>query len=378
MTDRRVGYVSVRGATVPVMLRPARSRNGIAIFPSVGEYPIYEDSMYSRLSHSPTRNAAYLAAIARSAPGRVVVDIGSGRDGLWAVACARAGAAHVYAIEVLPDVAEQARAAVAQAGLADRVTVIAGHSTAVDLPRRAQVCVSEIVGNIAGAEGAAAVIGDARRRLCQPSAISIPDRCATVLAAVTLGASPHSGRVALAAQSAPYLQRIFAAVGHPFDVRLCVAGDPGDLLISTACEVERLHFNEEVSTDTVIRDSIRVTRDALLHGFLLWVRIWCSPADDVLDFLTVPEFSWVPVYAPVSLDGIRVTTGDLVEISFAASRSDDGVHPDYELRGTIVRHRGGSVTTTWRSPHHAPRFRATAVYRDLFPMSTGATVPSRA
>ncbi|GAA2362499.1 hypothetical protein [Dactylosporangium salmoneum] len=109
---------------------------------------------------------AYREAISSSVRGKVALDIGTGRDALWAIQTARAGAQHVFAVEQQPDTAGQARRAIAEAGLTDRVTVIQGRSTDIELPESAQVCISEIVGNIASAEGVIIALADARRRLC--------------------------------------------------------------------------------------------------------------------------------------------------------------------------------------------------------------------
>ena len=65
---------------------------------------------------------------------------------MLAVAAARAGARHVYAIEATP-LAHEAREVVRANGLEDRVTVVEGWSTRISLPERASVAVSEILGS---------------------------------------------------------------------------------------------------------------------------------------------------------------------------------------------------------------------------------------
>ena len=59
-------------------------------------------------------------------------------------------------------------------GLSDRITVVQAQSTEVDLPERADVLVSEIIGNDPLAEDILAVTNDALRRLLKPSARLIP------------------------------------------------------------------------------------------------------------------------------------------------------------------------------------------------------------
>ncbi len=115
--------------------------------------------------------------------GDVVVDIGTG-TGILAIAAARAGAEHVYAIEasVMADIARQV---IANAGLSDRITVLRGWSTSLELPRRADVLISEIIGNDPFGERVLEVTRDAVRR-------HLVDRPRLVPGAIRLFALPVS------------------------------------------------------------------------------------------------------------------------------------------------------------------------------------------
>jgi protein arginine N-methyltransferase 1 len=316
--------------------------NRFAFFPSVGEYPVYDDVVYDALGAGDARQQAYLSALASLAPGRCVLDVGTGRDALWALAAARAGARHVYAVEALPSVAAAARAAVSQAGLSDVVTVVSGRAERVSLPVKVDLCVSEIVGNIASSEGAVAVLADVRRRLCAPECAWIPASCATRVAAVDLRTMP-----AVPTQARRYLDRVEASAGRPFTPRLCLAGPVGDLLISTAGTVEELSFGGPPAPDGAIETTLTVRRrHARLTGLLLWVTVHCAPSAEV-DVLAGQTRGWAPVYVPVSSGGIPVDLGDDVRLRFTRTTSDDGVHPDY-----TVDVWAGDRHQVWRSPHH--------------------------
>ena len=63
----------------------------------------------------------------------------------------------------------------------------------------------------------------------------------------------------------------------------------------------------------------------------------------------------------------RHDTYDRVTFEFTRTLSDDGVHPDYHLIGQVERAKAPPAPIEWHSPHHAPVFRATEVYRRLFP-----------
>ncbi|MCO8269739.1 hypothetical protein M1L60_03930 [Actinoplanes sp. TRM 88003] len=328
----------------------------------MGEYPVYDDGVYDAFDVRDERFRAYSEAIAGAAAGRVVLDIGTGRDALWAVAAARAGAAHVYAVERQPDAAAQARRTVS--GLGGRVTVIEGLSTAVDLPTRAGVCVSEIVGNIASAEGAVTVLADARQRLCTTDCLWIPFRVQTWAAAVSL---PAGGRL-LASESLPYVEKVFAAVGRPFDLRLCLGGPAADLVISSAAPVESLVFDHRrPPPDADGTATARLTVDvdsARMTGLLLWSRIAVSSAASSreIDSLTGDTRGWAPVYVP--LDPTEIRSGDHLEVTFHRRTSDDGIHPDYHVS---VLAPSVEEPLVWSSPHHGGVFHESALHRELFP-----------
>ena len=58
--------------------------------------------------------ATFAAGVAARAPGRAVLDLGTGPDAVWALVAARAGASRVYAVEGDPRAAAAAAALVAR------------------------------------------------------------------------------------------------------------------------------------------------------------------------------------------------------------------------------------------------------------------------
>ena len=87
------------------------------------------------MTSEPVRNAAYKEAISRHVRDKVVLDIGTGQHAILARFCVEAGAKRVYAIEVLDDAYEKAAKLVQESGLSDRIIVIHGDSTTVQLAR---------------------------------------------------------------------------------------------------------------------------------------------------------------------------------------------------------------------------------------------------
>lgn len=122
------------------------------------------------------RTEHYLKAIREVVrPGDIVVDLGTG-TGILALAAAQAGAAHVYAIEVNKGIAEVAKANFAQNGFADKITLCQGRSTEITIPERADVLVSEIIGDDPFNEQIIEMTTDARLRFLKPSGRMIPNR----------------------------------------------------------------------------------------------------------------------------------------------------------------------------------------------------------
>ena len=212
----------------------------VELWPSIGEYFVYDELIYHGLTHDTGRNERYLRALRRHAPGKAVLDVGTGADAILARLAVEAGARHVYAVELLEKSYLAARERVRELGLEDRITVIHGDARTVELPEPAEVCVSEIVEAIAGGEGAAVILNQARRLLA-PGAVMIPEWARTRVAAVTL---PDELRheLGFSPTAAHYVKGIFEEVGYPFDLRLCIRNFPAEHVLSTAGTYEELDF----------------------------------------------------------------------------------------------------------------------------------------
>jgi len=121
------------------------------------------------------RTSSFLTGIGEVVrPGDVVVDIGTG-TGVLAIAAAKAGARHVYAIEASA-IADTAQRIFEANGLADRITLLRGWSTRLSLPERADVLVSEIIGHEPLGEDVLEITSDARQRLLKPDARMVPGK----------------------------------------------------------------------------------------------------------------------------------------------------------------------------------------------------------
>jgi hypothetical protein len=155
---------------IGALVEPGRIIPAEALSSGFGALPIHTVMLNDR-----DRTAAYLQAIRETVcPGDVVVEIGAG-TGVLSIAAALAGAKRVYAIEAT-GIAVTAERMIAANQVGDRVTLIQGWSTQVDLPERADVLISETIGDSIFEERILEGFRDATRRFLKPDARLIPQR----------------------------------------------------------------------------------------------------------------------------------------------------------------------------------------------------------
>lgn len=333
------------------------------LWPSVGEYPCYDSLVYYIMTHDEVRNAAFRHALLPRVPGQVVLDLGTGRDLHWALEAAGHGAHRVFAIESMADSHAAAAALLASSPWADIIELRYGESFALSLPERAGVCVAEIIGSIASSEGILAAMADARRRLLAPGAVVVPAAASTLAAAVSLRAM-FPGGLAFSREALPYVQQIFELSGRPFDLRLSVANPPADIIMSTAEPVETFACDGSAPLSATSQTRLTVSRTGAIDGLLCWLRLEAGGGAPALDSLR-DKTSWTPVYLPLFDEPAWVAPGDVLTVDFERSVSDDGIHPDYHVLGTLST--GSAVhQTSVRSTHHGSALGKALVYRELF------------
>jgi predicted nicotinamide N-methyase len=144
--------------------------------------------IHAMMLNDRVRTSRFVEAISEVVrPGDVVLDIGTG-TGVLAIAAARAGAGRVYGIEA-GDMSRLARSVIRANGLEDRIRLVEGWSTQVGLPERADLLVSEIIGEIPLDERILEVTLDARQRLIKPGARLVPSRLTIIAVPVSVPAA---------------------------------------------------------------------------------------------------------------------------------------------------------------------------------------------
>jgi non-ribosomal peptide synthase protein (TIGR01720 family) len=332
------------------------------LWPSVGEYFVYDDLLYHAMTHDEGRNRAYRVAIERLVVGKIALDIGTGADAIWARACIEAGAKRVYAIEMLDEAYTKARDLLGKLGLTNRVILIHGDSTQVSLPEPIDVCVSELIGTIGSSEGVIPILNDARRFL-KSDGVMIPQRSVTKIAALSLPDS-LAEHPKFADAPAHYVEEVFRKVGHPFDLRLCIKGLPRASIVSEPSTFEDLNLLHYTEPESVSHTVLTITRDCRVDGFLCWLNLY--PIEGEFIDVLAAEHSWLPVLLPVFWPGVDLSTGDKLELACSRASVTGTVTPDYHLTGRILRNDGSETQFDYSSPSREASFRKTPFYDSLF------------
>jgi amino acid adenylation domain-containing protein len=336
---------------------------GVTFWPSVAEFFVYDALLYHVMASDVGRAGPYRAAIRAAVQGRVVLDVGAGGEAVLARDCVAAGARHVFAVELLERSFEQARATIARHGLADRITLIRGDARRFVLPDgpfgAPEICVSEIVGSLGGAEGAASVLGAVRARF--PGIRMLPQRSLTLAAPVELPAAETAG---FEAAGAHYAEQIFAQAGRRFDLRLCVRRVDRSALLSAPAVFEDLDFEAPDEGQGRADTQMTITRNGVMTGVLAWLTLQLDTAT-VIDTLD-REHSWLPVLLPLPGAPLAVQADDILDMGCRWVRSANGLNPDYRV--TLRLSRGGAemAALTLDSPHAPEAVGGSTLHRRLF------------
>lgn len=336
------------------------SKKSLELWPSIAEFFIYDEVLYGAMASHTARNLKYINAFKRSLPGKTVVEIGPGPEAILSRFAIEAGAKKVYAIEYLQPSYEKAREKIQALGLEDRVILIQGDATEKDLPEKVDFCISEIVGAIGGSEGSAKIINAARRFLHHPANM-IPQRSITKIAAISL---PQDFEFAFSDLAAHYVKQIFADKGYCFDLRLCLNNISKDHIISDDDIFEDLDYTSHVPLETHHNIHLKFQKDSLFHGFLVWLTMEIDAYEhfDILDSLK----SWLPVYLPVHVDGFSISKGDSIEAKVIRRLSENGLNPDYQITGKLIRSQGEAINLDIHSFHDKSIYCNTPFYQKLF------------
>ncbi|MBG9390278.1 tetratricopeptide repeat protein [Caenimonas aquaedulcis] len=225
------------------------------------------------MMNEPERNQAFQDGLATRVTAQTsVFEIGTG-SGLLAMMAARLGARRVVTCEAVGLIAGTARKIVARNGYADRITVLAKPSQAVqlgpDLPEKADILVHEVFSSELLGEHVLPAIEDAKARLLKPGGAVLPGAASIMIALVggdALGRNLH------VSESFGFDLGAFNAI-HP-KKRPLYREDLSPTLLSGDVEVFRFDFQGQAlfpAEKKVVE--ITATQPGLCHGVIQWIRI---------------------------------------------------------------------------------------------------------
>ncbi|MGI9093181.1 MAG: 50S ribosomal protein L11 methyltransferase [Mycobacteriales bacterium] len=259
------------------------------------------------------RNDAYATALERQVvPGSHVLDIGSG-SGLLALAAARAGAGRVTTCEANPLLAEVARQIIDTQGLTDRITVLATHSSAIEIGREiatpADMVISEIVDCGLVGEGILPSIRHARRELLAPDGTILPQGAKLYGQLMESSAVQRLNHVEVACGFDVSLMNALATHGH-FPTRLatwphCALSAPVELL--------SFDFTRDVPEQQNRSVSFEPTTSGTAHAVVAWFELDLG-AGVVLR--TTPDNTathWMQAFLPFPAP-VEVAAGRSIEV----------------------------------------------------------------
>jgi hypothetical protein len=361
--------VAVGSQTVGIWIDASASADivGPQLWPSFGEYPVYDETLYEALTNDTIRNDLFRRALALVSPNKRVLDIGTGQYLIWAVESLRAGADHVVAVESMPETHAAAAKNLSDWELESKVSLRHGLSTQLDIEERAEVCVSETIGSVAGAEGAAAIVLDARQRLLDDSGVVVPNRCITKAVATSFDGVMARTGAGFARDAIGTLTRIFEWNESPFDVRLRISNPAKEALLSTYATIEILDFNGDLQTEQRHSVTLVMQSVGVVDGLLAWMEMSCWPGLPILSAIQ-DRTNWATVYFPLFDTPIEVTPGDRLDVNVAIVLSDDGIHPDYCFDAELYT-ASGRFSSSAIFKHHGHDFRWHAIHKRLFSKS---------
>ncbi|MCZ6462257.1 MAG: 50S ribosomal protein L11 methyltransferase [Actinobacteria bacterium] len=259
------------------------------------------------------RTEAFLRALmAEVRPGDVVVDIGAG-TGVLSMFAAMAGARHVYAIEEGP-IGEVAIRAIEHNGFADRITVLRGRSTEIELPVRGTVLVTETIGNVGLEEGITAWVRDAQERLLTPDARFIPRSVAVVAAPVEV----HEDHGELTRWKRPQYTLDFSALLELGVNNLLWAELAPRNLVAEPIPIIEVDLTARPDSDVAGSARFVSQRECALHGIGVWFRAELVPGRFLTNGPPLRTPSWNQGYLPL-LEPIHVRKGDEIDITIEAT-----------------------------------------------------------
>jgi protein arginine N-methyltransferase 1 len=271
---------------------------------------------HTALVADSARTDAYQRAISETVKdGDVVVDLGTGTGILAFFAC-QAGAKKVYAIEK-QEIIEVAKEIARVNNIEKRIVFIKDISTEVTLPEKADVLLSELIGNFAYTENLLHFVLDARNRFLKKDGALIPSSIEMFL--VPVEAPRNYDEVAFWNQNLYGINFLPAHKVNMNSLHQCQI--EVESFLSHPVLINDIDFNkiqkpEELYLDKAV--SFVIDRPGILHGLAGWFDIHLSKNVLLSTSPALPVTHWENTFFPIEKP-TKVAKGDTVKAGVTAA-----------------------------------------------------------
>ena len=220
---------------------------------------------YQDMLGDARRMERYRQAINRVVqPGDVVADLGTGL-GVLAIMAVQAGARHVYAVDVRPQIIPITERVLEANNVADRITLIQADATDVRIPEPVDVIVNELIGDFGTDENIYECVAAVVATSLKPGGSVLPRRLSTHIVGVEYG---DEFRGVFSEDF--FGMDLSAAVEEPFSPDVVMHGlrrQPRELTDIVA--VEHIDFESELPPRAYRYErELQVVQDGVLQGFV--------------------------------------------------------------------------------------------------------------
>jgi protein arginine N-methyltransferase 1 len=277
------------------------------------------------------RTSSFLRAILATVKrGDVVVDIGSG-TGVLSLFAAMAGASRVYSIEREP-IIEIAHEIASRNGFSESIVFIEGSSPDVEIPERADVLITETIGNVGFDEGISTWVADAKERFLKTNAAIVPQQVEAVASLVSV---PRD-YATIERWSQPLLTLDFAPLSR-IVLNNVLWTDLSPAAITTPPAVV---FGTDFSkAPESLSGGARVgaLKDAVVHGIGLWFRSSLTAGISITNAPPNAVPSWEQGFLPLD-EPVEVHAGE--RVWFEVSSSGTGAEWTWQVGSGKTRSTG--------------------------------------
>lgn len=283
------------------------------------------------------RTDAYRRAIEAMAPGKRVLDIGTG-TGILSMFAARAGASRVDAVD-RSTILDLARGLAEDNGFGERIHFHRGRAEEIELDREYDLIISEWMGFFGLAELMFESVIDARDRYLAPGGRMLPGHLRLQMAPVDDSHVHEDLGIGLWERPVYGLDfsRLLEMEVQAFITAACDL-KPASLL-APAVNVLDLDLNEATVDDFFYTAavSLDVERDGTVHGFGGWFEVDLAPGVTLSCSPHSVQTHWRQSFFPVR--PFPVERGDTIRMAAQAKRAEVGDQrlPVYFMDGEVVR-----------------------------------------